>query len=145
MRCGWVVLALGTWACSETKPSPRGLRVPLPFGWVGTEGGSGILRVGPVGRAVLTLERRSAKLPSADALKAAVEAEGGSVVYAGGELDSITVRYTKAPARGLLRARTLEDGALLLCASTPEAAPEELEAVDTLCTQIRLEPGDRQP
>jgi hypothetical protein len=140
VRFGWVVLAVLVGACSESKSSaPRGLRVPLPDGWAANAGASGVLKVGPKGRVVLTLERRTAALPSIEALKAAVEAEGAVVVRGAGAADSTTVRYTKPSAAGLLAVRTLENGVLLLCASTPEAALEELEAAESLCSAVRLE------
>ena len=101
-----------------------------------------MLKVGPKGRVVLTLERRSAPLPTVDALKAAVEAEGAVVVRAGGTIDAIGVRYTR-PAPGMLTVRTLEYGALLLCASSPGVVPEELDALDALCTGVRLEAAAR--
>ncbi len=140
MRFGWVALAVLAGACAETRSSPpRGLRVPLPDGWVANASAGGVLRVGPKGRVVLTLERRSASLPSLETLKAAVEAEGGVVVRAGNAVDSTTVRYTK-PAPGLLTVRTLENGGLLLCASTPDATQEELDDAEALCGKVRLEP-----
>lgn len=139
MRVGWLVLAVMAGACTESKPAaPRGLRVPLPEGWVAIAGAPGVLTVGPKGRAVLTLERRTAPLPTVEALKAAVEAEGAVVLHAGGAVDSTTVRFTK-PAPGLLTVRTLENGALLLCASTAQAEADELDAADTLCGSVRLE------
>ncbi len=133
-----MVLALWAGACSETKSSPRGLRVPLPEGWVANAGAPGALAVGPNGRVVLTLERRSAQLPSLEALKAAVESEGGVVVRASSSAEGASVRYAKAePA--MISMRVLEGGVLLLCASTPDAAPEELDAAEALCEAVRLE------
>jgi len=143
VRFGWVVLAVMAGACAESKSPPRGLRVPLPDGWVANPGAPGVLQVGPKGRAVLTLERRSAKLPTVETLQAAVEAEGAVVVRGGGAVDSTTVRYSRASALGLLTVRTLENGALLLCASTPEAKQDELDSADTLCAAVRLEPVAR--
>lgn len=101
----------------------------------------GVLSIGPKGRVVLTLERRSGALPSPGSLQAAVEAEGGVVVRADGAGDSTRVRYTRLLAAGLLSVRVLENGALLLCASTPEAEPEDFEAAENLCAAVRLEPG----
>ena len=126
-------------ACSEAKPSPRGLRVPLPDGWVANPAAPGVLSVGPKGRVVLTLERRSATLPSLASLEAAVEAEGGVVVRGAGAGDSTMVRYTRSSVAGLLLVRILENGALLLCASTPEAELDDLEAAENLCAAVRLE------
>lgn len=143
MRFGWVVLAAMAGACSDVKPSPRGLRVPLPEGWVANAAAPGVLKVGPKGRVVLTLERRTAGLPSVEALKAAVEAEGGVVARASGGVDATTVRYIRTSAEGLLTVRTLENGVLLLCASTPEAGHDDLEPADTLCAAVRLEPVPR--
>lgn len=139
MRAGaWLVLAL--LGCSEAKtPPPRGLRVPLPEGWVATAGGAGVLLVGPKGRAVLTLERRAVALPSLEVLTGAIEAEGGSVVRASGAADSTLVRYSRPPKSGLLVVRTLEGGAQLFCASTPSAESSELDAAESLCAGVRLE------
>jgi hypothetical protein len=143
VRWGWLVLAVLAGACRETKSSPRGLRVPLPDGWVANAGAGGVLLVGPKGRGVLTLERRTATLPTVDALKAAVEAEGAVVVRASGAIEATTLRYTRPTAAGLLSVRTLENGVLLLCASTPSAGEEDLEAAETLCEGVRLEPVPR--
>jgi hypothetical protein len=138
-----VALAVLAGACTETKSSPpRGLRVPLPDGWVANADTGGVLKVGPKGRVVLTLERRSAPLPTLEVLKAAVETEGAVVIRAGNAADSTTVRYAKS-APAFLTVRTLENGALLLCASTPAATQEELELAEALCADVRLEPGVR--
>ena len=113
--------------------------MPLPDGWVASAGAPGVLMVGPKGRVVLTLERRSAAIPSLELLTAAVEAEGGANVTAAVSSDEAVVRYAKAASSGLLQVRTLENGVLLLCASTPQAGPGELEAAQALCTGVRLE------
>lgn len=143
MRFCWLVLAALAGACSDAKPVPRGLRVPLPDGWTANAAASGVLSVGPKGRVVLTLERRTAVLPSVEALREAAEAEGAVVVRGSGSADSTTLRYAKASAYGLLTVRTLESGAQLLCASTPEAEEDELESAETLCAGVRLEPVAR--
>jgi len=124
-------------ACAEPKPVPRGLRVPLPDGWVATASGGGELAAGPKGRVVMTLERRPGPLPTLEVLTSAVEAEGGDVVRGSGATDAISVRYQKG-ALGFLAVRTLEGG-LLLCASTPMLEPAELEAAEALCGSVRLE------
>lgn len=119
--------------------------MPLPEGWVANAGAgaTGVLLVGPKGRGVLTLERRSAKLPTVDALSAAVQAEGCVVVRGTGSADSSAIRYTRPLAAGLLLVRTLEDGALLLCASTLSAEEEDLDAAERLCAGVRLEAVNR--
>src|SRR3954464_8708586 len=100
-----------TGACSESKGPARALRVPLPEGWVATSGSGGVLRVGPKGRAVLSLERRSAVLPTLESLRAAVEAEGASVTKSAETADSTAVRYARpGAAEGLLATHTLEGG-----------------------------------
>jgi len=140
VRLGWVLLAALAGACSEAKvPPARGLRVPLPDGWTASPGASGVLKVGPGGRGVATLERSAAPLPSMEALKTAVEAEGAVVASVVGAADSRVLRYSREGRGGLLVVRTLEPGVLLLCATTPEVAPEELEATQALCGKARLE------
>ncbi len=140
MRFVWVVLVVVAGACSEPKPAPRGLRIPLPDGWVASPGASGALRVGPKGRAVLTLEKRTAAVPSLDALKAAVETEGASVTHAEATPQRTQVRYAKpGTPEAVLAVRLLEPGVLLLCASTSDAEAEELEAGLALCSGVRLE------
>lgn len=135
-----MVLAVVVGACSESKsPPPRGLRVPLPEGWAAVAGAPGELQVGPKGRVVLTLERRSVPLPAVETLTEAVEAEGGSVVRASGSVEATTVRYAKPSGSGLLAVRSLENGALLLCASTPKAEAGELDTAEALCSGVRLE------
>ena len=127
-------------ACSEPKPPARGLRIPLPEGWVATPGGAGVLLVGPKGRQVMSLERRTAALPTLNALRGAVEAEGASVTHANGTPMTTSVRFSKPDApEGLLTVRTLDPGVVLLCASTSEAEASELEAAQTLCGAVRLE------
>lgn len=136
MRFGGVALAfVMAGACSE--PKSAGLRVPLPEGWAASEGAPGVLRVGPRGRAVLTLERRAARLPTVEVLRAAVEAENGVVVRAVGDPGSTGVRYTRGSSAGLLVVRTLESGKVLLCASTPEASELDFDPAETLCAQVR--------
>lgn len=127
-------------ACSDSKVSPRGLRVPLPDGWVATPGAPGVLQVGPKGRVVVTLERRTAALPTLNALRAAVEVEGAAVTGAAGTPFKSVVRYGKSEAgSGLLAVHILETGVVLLCASTPAAEPAELDSVQALCAGVRLE------
>ncbi len=139
-----MVLALIASGCTESKTPQRGLRVPLPDGWVANAGLAGVLMVGPKGRVIVTLERRSAQLPSLEVLTVAVEAEGGSIVRAASALDSLSVRFAKPPSSmGLLVVRTLENGALLLCGSTPHAAVADLDPAEALCAGVRLEPAPR--
>lgn len=140
MKLAWVALLVTLTGCPDAKPGARGLRVPLPEGWAATPGGSGILHVGPKGRVVLTLERRSLALPTLNALENAVEAEGAAVTHAEATPMRTLVRYAKADApEGLLAVRTLEPGVVLLCASTVAAEADELDAAQTLCSGVRLE------
>lgn len=140
MRQVWVALLLFVSACSGGKPAARGLRVPLPDGWAATPGAPGVLQVGPKGRVVVTLERRSAPLPAVAVLAAAVQAEGATVTHSEEIPGRALVRYAKSGApEALLAVRTLEPGVLLLCASTPGAELEELESSLALCAAVRLE------
>ena len=140
MRCVWVALLLWATACTEARSPPRGLRVPLPEGWVAIPAGSGMLQVGPKGRVVLTLERRPGALLSLNALRGAVESEGASITQANGSASSTSVRYSKPGApEAMLTVRALEPGVLLLCASTGQTEPSELDAAQTVCGGVRLE------
>ena len=89
---------------------------------------------------MLTLERRSGAVPTLDALQAAVEAEGAGVTHAEATPAQTLVRYARPGApEGFLTVRTLEPGALLLCASTIGIETEELEPSQFLCAAVRLE------
>lgn len=89
---------------------------------------------------VLTLERRGASLPTLETLKTAVEAEGATVTRSESAEGLTSLRYSRAgAAEGLLAARTLGPAALLLCASTPIAGPEELDAAQSLCAAVKLD------
>lgn len=143
MRAGasaWAFVLLAAAACTEPKgPRATALRVPLPDGWVARANASGTLEVGPKGRVVLTLDRKTGALPAAEVLRAAVESEGGGVVDAATATDAVQVRYTKGGRTGLLMVRPLEGQALLLCATTPEATADELAPSVALCGQVGLE------
>jgi hypothetical protein len=140
VRLVWAALVVAAGACSEPKPATRGLRIPLPEGWVASPTAAGVLRVGPKGRAVLTLEKRAAALPSLEALEAAVVAEGAAVTHAEANASRILLRYARPDsAEALLAARLLEPGMLLLCASTVETEAEELDAAQALCGNVRLD------
>lgn len=125
-------------ACPDPN-RPRGLRVPLPEGWVATASSAGALRVGPKGRVVLSLERRAGPLPSLSVLDAAIVAEGGAVVEGSSGPEGISIHYRKGERTGLLMVRPLEPGTLVLCASEPDASAAELAIVQTLCLEVRLE------
>ena len=141
MRWFWIaLLLLGVSACSQNKPASRGLRVPLPEGWTATPNAAGVLQAGPKGRAVLTLERKTAPLPALETLEAAVEAEGAAVTHAEASAAAVVVRFSRAGnPEALLMARPLTEGVVLLCATTLAAEAPELELGQTLCAGVRLE------
>ena len=146
-----VSLALG---CQQRGPGARGdagsgsmggVRVPLPEGWVASADGPEALVLGPPGRAVMRIERRSGgRLPRLADLRSAFseqvedaraitleerEADDGVVWRA--RLEPAGSRGTRGPTV-LLAARRL--GAdVLLCASIPGASDAEVEAAASAC------------
>jgi hypothetical protein len=132
----WVALLLA--ACPEPKPAPSGLRVPLPEGWVATAAGTG-LTVGPRGRVVVTLERRSGEVPLASELRDAVKDEGATEVLLDEGEGYAAVRYRLGPTRdGFLAARRVGPRTVF-CASTARASPTDVDDGLALCRQVGLD------
>ena len=129
-------------ACPEKAVSARGgLRVPLPPGWVADENKPGLLRAGPRGRPLLTLEHRGdAPLPGPEQLEAVLEGQGARLVAVRRDASSVTARYRleagPSEALAFVGARRLE-GRLFLCASAPEASEGELLISEGICRDLK--------
>jgi hypothetical protein len=147
-------------ACRKSEPdappppSPparsagAGVKVPIPEGWVATAANEGALLLGPPGRPVLRIDvRAGGKLPSAEDLegelrRALPNARVTDVDRESrGDVTLVVVSLVRsAPEPGnplvvLLGAKRLGTD-LYLCASTPDATPDEVKLAAGACREI---------
>jgi len=125
----------------------RGLRVDLPEGWTARVDSDGSLLLGPAGRPVLRVTRRAEpkEPPSAESLSKLFrsemrgarvrtlerrEVEGGSLW-----LGEVTPPNQRESWQVMLGARRLDDETLL-CATLPDARPNEVQQAAELCTHL---------
>ncbi len=123
--------------------APAGLRVPLPDGWRATAVG-GDLTAGPPGRAVLKLEKKEGALPAADALVAAVQAQGAALQARASTRAFVGVRYTvgldgDAGVREAFLGVKRAGPRTIWCSTTAAAKADEVEAARAVCEGLTWE------
>lgn len=137
-------------ACENDKPPPaapefpQGLRVPLPDGWKATTVG-GDLHAGPLGRAVLKLEKTQRPLPTIEQLVAAIEKQGAVTQQRESISSFIGVRYSlagdgdDAGRRDAFLGVRQTGPRTIWCSTTAAARRDEVEAAMTVCRSLSWE------
>lgn len=143
----WAVGAVALAGCpSSSSPDAavaapaRNLKVRVPPGWEVLPGPRG-LSVGPKGRAVLQLESASRAMPTAEALAAAVETEGGVIGQKEQLDDFVSVVYRLPVADGgaseaLLGVRRAGKDTVW-CATTAALQSDEVQAARDVCAGVK--------
>ncbi len=158
--CAAALLAAAAPACRKSEPpappppqaparaAGAGVKVPLPEGWVATAANEGALLLGPPGHPVLRIDARpGAPLPSPEDLegelrRALPDARVTEVDHETGNDVALVVlslarpgQEAGAPLVVLLGAKRL-GAELYLCASTPDASPDEVKLAAGACREI---------